>query len=260
MILVTGSKGFIAKHFIRAIKEPVLAVDDEIVGNVKSLPWKDIKTVYHMGAVSSTTETDIALLYRNNIQCSMEIFHECCIRYIPIVYASSASVYGNLTNREIEPLNAYALSKATVDIVAKEYIEKGMDIVGMRFFNVYGDGEDHKRNQASPIHQFTKQAKETGIIKVFERSETFYRDFVWVGDVVRCIFAPKSVGICDVGTSNPISFMKVAELIADKYNAKILTIPFPEKLEGKYQTNTCAKKHFDLNFISVEDYLKHHSS
>jgi ADP-L-glycero-D-manno-heptose 6-epimerase len=76
-----------------------------------------------------------------------------------------------------------------------------------------------------------------------------------VDDVIKCILTKKPAGIYDVGTSKPISFMDVAEIISEKYNAKIEMIPFPNHLKGKYQTYTCARKHFDMNFISVKEYV-----
>lgn len=222
------------------------------------VPWKDIHQVYHFGAISSTTETNIDLIYKANISFTIDLFNYCTDYGIPITYASSASVYGNSKKYEINPLNYYALSKATVDYKAREMINYGADIVGLRFYNVYGKGEEHKGNQASPIHQFTEQAKQTGIIKVFKGSEFYMRDFICVDDVIDCVNIEALPGIYDVGTSRPISFMNVAELIAYRYNARIEVIDFPKHLDGRYQTHTCAQKHFEKDFISVTDYLLRH--
>lgn len=207
-----------------------------------------------MGAISNTTETDIDKIYKYNIDYTIKLFETAIHYQIPVKYASSASVYGN--TKDLNPLNYYSLSKATVDLWVEDNKHKFSRINGYRFFNVYGPHEDHKGNQASPIHTFTKQAKETGVIKLFEQSSEYYRDFVYVGDVIDCMFINKNSGIYDVGTSNPISFEEVGHIIADKYNARIEYIKFPEHLKNKYQYNTCARKDFDHNFITVKEHVK----
>lgn len=260
MILITGNLGFIGGNFAKTITNPAAYYIPRWDVNLALVPWKEIHHVYHFGAISSTTETDIDLIYNANIRFTIDLFNYCADYGIPITYASSASVYGNSDTYDINPLNYYALSKATIDYKAKEMIDDGIDIVGLRFYNVYGDGEDSKRNQASPITQFTKQAQQTGIIKVYEGSEFYYRDFVWVQDVIDCCHIQALPGIYDVGTSEPLSFMEVAEMVADKYNAKIEVIDFPDHLEGKYQTHTCAQEHFEKSFTSVAAYLKFHLS
>jgi ADP-L-glycero-D-manno-heptose 6-epimerase len=163
-------------------------------------------------------------------------------------------VYGN-TKDIINPLNHYAMSKATIDLWFQDNLYKFVRIQGYRFFNVYGKHENHKGNQSSPIHTFTRQAKEYGVIRIFENSTQYHRDFVWVEDIIDCMLMNKPSGIYDVGTSNPLSFEKVGRLIADKYNAKIEYIPFPEHLKGKYQEHTCASKQFDHKFTTVEEYV-----
>ena len=128
---------------------------------------------------------------------------------------------------------------------------------GFRYFNVYGEGEEHKGDQASPISKFTKQAKENDIIKIFEDSEYAFRDFVCVEDVVDVVLDNTAgSGIYDVGTGNPISFNEVAELIAKKEGAEIEVIPFPKHLEGKYQEYTCADTSwYSHNYSEVSHYL-----
>ena len=111
--------------------------------------------------------------------------------------------------------------------------------------------EEHKGSQASPITQFSRQAKETGVIKVFSGSENYKRDFVSVEDVIDCIFLSerKESGIYDVGTSSPVSFLEVAHIISGKFKSEIIEVPFPEILKNKYQFNTLARKHFDKSFF-----------
>ena len=108
------------------------------------------------------------------------------------------------------------------------------------------------------VSKFTKQVKDTGALKLFEGSDKFLRDFVCVDDVVDIVLNnDKPSGIYDLGTSNPISFQEVGELVAEKYSGIIKYIPFPEHLKGKYQTYTCAKKEWgDYKFTTVEEYLQ----
>ena len=176
---------------------------------------------------------------------------------IPVKYASSASVYGN-TNGEINPLNYYAISKLQIDYFVFDNINRFKSIQGFRYFNVYGSGEDHKGEQSSPVSKFTKQIQATGSLNLFEGSDKFLRDFIWVGDLIEVVLNNnRPSGIYDLGTSNPVSFQHVAECVAKKYNGKINVVSFPEHLIGKYQTYTCAKKEWgNYQFTSVGEYLQ----
>ena len=262
MILITGSDGFIGKNLSNRFynkgiyfSEIRTCFDDLYEG----INWEEIEEIWHMGAISSTTETDLDKIYRYNIKYTLELFNYAIEYQIPIKYASSASVYGNSPhyNRNINPLNYYAMSKATIDKWVEDNINKFSKIHGYRFFNVYGAFEDHKGKQASPVHTFSKQAKETGKIKLFENSVAYMRDFIWVEDVIDCMYYDShSSGIYDVGTGVARSFQRVAEIVANKYNAEIEYIPFPEHLKDKYQYYTCARNHFiEKKFTSIEEYL-----
>jgi ADP-L-glycero-D-manno-heptose 6-epimerase len=260
-MLVTGSKGFIGKNLVESLEDDIYSID---IGNrnhifSNNFKWNKINGIYHLGAISNTTETDFSNLYNFNIDYSIKLFEKAIEYQIPIVYASSASVYGEDTrNNKIQPLNYYACSKAYVDQWVMNNIGKFSYVMGARFFNVYGNHEEHKLGQASPITTFSLQAKDTGQINVFEGSEHIYRDFVSVQDVVKCItkLLPNESGIYDVGTSDPISFMDVAETICKKYNSKINIIEFPQHLKGKYQNYTCAKKRFSNDFIRVQEFVE----
>lgn len=257
MILITGSNGFIGSHLVKKFDD-VYEVDVHNRNKIfeHDFPWHEVMRVYHMGALSSTTEKNVDRIHDLNVRYSIQLFEEAIRHEVPVTYASSASVYGNSQSYIINPLNYYAMSKATVDYWVMDNIDRFSNIVGCRFFNVYGEGEDHKGSQASPIHQFSKQAKETGVIKVFEGSKNFFRDFVYVGDVIDCVTMERPSGIYDLGTSNPISFLYVADLVSRKYNAKIETIPFPTHLYGKYQYYTSARAEYNHKFISVRDFLE----
>jgi len=259
MILITGHEGFIGRNLCHRFdnKKYFLSEIKTCINDLhEGIQWKKIKEIWHMGAISDTTETNINAIYKYNIRYTIELFEKAIKHEIPIKYASSASVYGNSNyRREINPLNYYAMSKATIDRYVQDNINKFVKVQGYRFYNVYGKYEDHKGSQASPIHTFTKQAKEQGLIKLFDNSTSYMRDFIWVEDVIDCWLEDKPSGIYDVGTGVARSFERVGEIIAERYNAKITHIPFPEHLKSKYQYFTCAKNEFDKNFTSVEEYI-----
>jgi len=265
MIVVTGSNGFIAgrliDRFANAVeKYDLLCLDKEDCGFLFKMSaelWDQVTHLYHFGAISDTTCTDVDEIYKYNIEYSIKLFERARQHGVHVTYASSASVYGNscICNR-INPLNYYSMSKATVDMWVQDNMHTFKSIVGLRFFNVYGRGEDHKGSQASPLHVFSQQAKELGEIRVFEGSRDFKRDFVWVEDCIDCALTKKQSGIYDVGTSSQVSFMKVAELVSEKYAAPIVEIPFPDHLAEKYQFSTEAQVHFpEKKFKTVKEYV-----
>ena len=262
MIVITGSKGFIGQNFLKYLleysNEEIVTVGEkdawDWIGLFKE--WDKVSLILHQGAISDTTETNIDKLHAMNVWFSIELFEKAIQYQIPVKFASSASVYGNQEGI-VNPLNYYAITKLQMDYYIHDHMEKFSSIQSFRYFNVYGDGEDHKGDQASPVHKFTKQIKETGKLKLFEGSDKFLRDFIWVGDIVETVLNNDNPsGIYDLGTSNPVSFQEVGELVAKKYNGEIEYIPFPEHLKGKYQTYTCAKKEWDHKFISVKEYLR----
>jgi ADP-L-glycero-D-manno-heptose 6-epimerase len=260
MILVTGAAGFIAKNLIAWLKfkNPDEFIVTTEIDSVNHYTWisnpSAVKHVYHLGAISSTTEKDLEKIYEYNIQASIDLFEWCIEHDIPVSYASSASVYGNVPGH-INPLNYYAMSKAMIDMWVKDNMHRFKLVRGYRFFNVYGPFEDHKGSQASPIHQFEKQAREKGEITIFEKRGDGRRDFVYVGDVCRLMLEDtRESGIYDVGTSMTHTFSEVASMIAEKYDVKIRVVPFPEYLEGKYQFYTCADVPLK-NAITVQKYL-----
>ena len=263
MIILTGYNGFIGKAFAEST-DPENLYRVEAEGAFKFLEeyedWDNVELILHQGAISSTIETDVEKIYKYNIDFSIKLFEKAIEYKIPVKYASSASVYGKMLTGIINPLNFYAISKVTVDYWVQDHIDEFLLVQGFRYFNVYGKGEDHKGNQASPVQKFTEQIKEDGKLKLFEGSHKFQRDFICVDDIVNIVLDnDKPSGIYDLGTSNPTSFQEVAELIATKYNGEIEYIPFPDHLKGKYQAYTCAEEEWgDYEFKTVRNYVENH--
>jgi ADP-L-glycero-D-manno-heptose 6-epimerase len=265
--LVTGNRGFIGRNLcdhlmmthddIRIVGIDLLNTSD-VFDTIESIDWNEIDMIYHQGAISDTTEQDIGKLFDYNIAFSIRLF-ELALHYdIPVHYASSASIYGNSRDYSNNPLNYYAMSKLTVDMWVQNNIHRfdKQKLVGFRYYNVYGIDEDKLPHTCSPVFNFSKQAQETGVIKVFEDSDKSVRDFVSVVDVVSVITNRYENGIYDLGTSEPVSFQNVAEIIAKKYSAKIETIPMPNTLKDKYQYYSKARKHFpDHKFMTVQEYV-----
>ena len=210
MIILTGHQGFIGTHFKRKLweKSVYLVEQDTCYKFLKHFDnWDRVTQIIHLGAISSTTETNLNRIHNFNIKFSTKLFKKAIKHQIPVKYASSASVYGNSQDSSINPLNYYAMSKATVDYWVKDHMDEFKNVQGFRFFNVYGKYEDHKGNQASPVSKFTKEARETGQISLFEGSDKMYRDFVCVDDVFNLTMTPDlDSGIYDIGTGSPVSF------------------------------------------------------
>lgn len=269
-VLVTGHKGFIGQNMCKAIAKEgwdlaTFDIVDDPTMRPKHLDYTDVDCVIHLGAISSTTETDVQKIMDLNLSWSIELFEECINRGINMQFASSASVYGQNKNGRLlgeddvcYPANYYAMSKYMFEQYTQKRIYNNYASVLQifRYFNVYGPHEEHKGSQASPYTQFAKQAKETGVIKVFKGSNLFTRDFVHVDTVTAAHIAgikgvnSFSGGIYNVGSGNARSFLDVAKDIALLYNAEIQEIPFPEHIKQHYQYHTQAniKRLNDLLF------------
>jgi ADP-L-glycero-D-manno-heptose 6-epimerase len=282
MIVVTGGAGFIGSQIVAGLnklgREDILVVDDlsdgkkfENLALNKIADYMDkaefrclikqrdslcdeINIVSHQGACSTTTEWDGQYMMDNNYTYSKELLHFCLERSIPFVYASSAAVYGVNTKFSEEPVNehpvnVYGYSKLLFDNYVRNLsADIKSQVVGLRYFNVYGSREDHKEGMASVVFHFNNQIKETGELKLFEGSHGYtdgeqLRDFVFVDDVVNVnlwmMEHSKVSGIFNVGTGKANSFNDVANLVVDWHGkGNIKYIPFPEALKGSYQSFT----------------------
>lgn len=234
-ILVTGYKGFIGSNLTRRLKE----LGHHVAGYEwgEKFPGYDYEVIMHLGAISSTNETDVNKLISQNYEFSVWLL-ETCNRYgINLQYASSAGVYGNSKTfsefDQVIPMSPYAWTK----YLFEKYVHsKNYSIVtqGFRYFNVYGPGEQHKK-QPSPYEAFSRQSE----IKLFKGSENIKRDFVTVEKVVEThiefLKVPES-GIWNIGSGRTTSFLEVAQT----FGKPITYVDIPEDIKSTYQYYTCA--------------------
>ncbi len=192
-------------------------------------------------------------MMRNNYEYSKTLLHYCLDRRIPYVYASSASVYGDgkvfREEREHEaPLNVYGYSKFLFDQYVRRLPRPASQVVGLRYFNVYGPREQHKGSMASVAYHFNNQLLTEGRIKLFEGCDGYgngeqRRDFVYVEDVCAAklwfLDHPECSGIFNLGTGRSQTFNDVARAVVSWHGrGEVEYIPFPEKLRGCYQSFT----------------------
>jgi len=268
-ILVTGNEGFIGKNLCEyLVKKGHEVIGYEYKPNVLPNP-EGYDWVIHLGAIASTTEKNVDKVLDQNFDFTMRLLQTCDHYGVNVQYASSASVYGNQKEFKEDgpfyPQSPYSWSKYLVDrfiMQANPAEFKGL-IQGFRYFNVYGQGEEHKGDQRSPISKFTEQAIKNKKIKLFENSNNYRRDFIWVGDIcnVQEQMLHKDIsGIFNLGSGKTVSFLDVANSVKSKYGGEIETIPIPENIRSQYQEYTCANMD-KLNRIvrhtykTVEEYI-----
>jgi ADP-L-glycero-D-manno-heptose 6-epimerase len=261
MIVVTGAAGFIGRNLLERLTmeshEEILTVDFE---GCHLDPFEflnqfangdlQITTIFHNGACSSTTAADPNYVMTRNFDYTMQL-QKLCIQFgTRLIYASSASVYGDGPFNEeaqTKPKNLYAISKSIFDLYGFAFRKQCKQLVGLRYFNVYGKFEENKGSMSSVVYKFFKQSESGDDIKLFEGSDRFFRDFIHIDDVVEAnLFFynnPQFSGIYNVGTGVERSFLDIANIFKQKYKIGIETIEVPQELVGKYQRYTKSDNH-----------------
>jgi ADP-L-glycero-D-manno-heptose 6-epimerase len=234
-ILVTGHKGFIGSNLMKSLQDLNHTVTGFEWGD--NFPGYDFDTVMHLGAISSTNEKNVDKILQQNYEFSVWLVEACNKFGINFQYSSSASVYG-LGNdfsedAQVDPKNPYAWSKYLFERYLKTRSFE-ITVQGFRYFNVYGNGEQHK-TQPSPYEAFSRSP----VIKLFTGSENIRRDFVPVSKVINThiefLKVPES-GVWNIGSGKATSFLEVAQT----FNKPIEYIDMPNDLKSAYQYYTCA--------------------
>ncbi len=287
MIVLTGGAGFIGSAILRVLNENnlhnIVVVDalnegvkwhnlvnkrfTEYLHKDQFFQWlaqpsrsSEIEAVIHMGACSSTVETRVDYLMENNYRYTVKLAEYCLKHEIKFIYASSAATYGNgdqgfvddVNNLEsLRPLNPYGFSKHLFDLWAKN---QGVlnQIVGLKFFNVFGPNESHKGRMASVIYNLLPQIQKEGVIRLFKSNDPVHfadgdqkRDFIYVKDVAAIVYRllkEEVYGLYNLGSGEASSWNQVATSMfaALKKEANIQYRSMPADLEKSYQNYTKA--------------------
>lgn len=286
MIAITGAAGFIGSNLAARLSGSDLLLVDHPLTAENAANWAGlnrfqfmpmdqfldelereaptIDVIFHLGACSSTTETDWSFLERNNVEYTKSLWRWCAREGKPFYYASSAATYGDgslgFNDRtpptDLRPLNLYGKSKNDFDIWALGEIENGGPQppawAGLKFFNVYGPREAHKGRMASVVWHARRQVLETGEVRLFKSNDPAYpdggqrRDFVFVGDCVEHMLwlweNPKARGLFNSGTGTARTFEDLARAVfaALDREPRIRFIDMPQELGAQYQNYTQA--------------------
>lgn len=307
MIIVTGAAGFIGSCLIQRLNQDkfnfIIAVDDfsdprkmknlegkkiqEFVHRDNFFEWLDknqseVEFCFHIGARTDTTEFNVEIFDRLNLNYTKTIWEKCYEYQIPLVYASSAATYGNgefgyddneLLIPQLKPLNPYGDSKNDFDKWALTQQNKPFFWAGLKFFNVFGPNEYHKGRMASVVYHAYNQISANKKIKLFQSHNPNYkdgeqmRDFIYVKDLLEvCIFLMhhrRNSGIYNLGSGKARTFLDLANSTFNALNlpSDIEFIPTPEDIRDKYQYFTQANMSkirsigFNRPFTSLEEAI-----
>lgn len=320
-ILVTGAAGFIGSCMVQYLNEQgfdqLYLVDDfgveekrknweskqffEIVERYNLFNWleeekPELSAIIHLGARTDTTEFDYAIHEELNLVYSKNIWDYCCVHQVPMIYASSAATYGNGENGyndshaildQLKPLNPYGISKNEFDKWAVLQIHHPPYWAGLKFFNVYGPNESHKKRMASVIWHAFNQIQDTGVVKLFRSHLAGYkdgeqlRDFVYVKDVAAVIgwifsemgserWEVEKNGLYNLGTGKARSFIDLVNAsfkgLDKEPNIEFIDMPVDIRDKYQYFTEANMQKLYDAGYTAsfhtlesgVDDYVRNY--
>ncbi|MFC1673308.1 ADP-glyceromanno-heptose 6-epimerase [Pseudomonadota bacterium] len=292
MYIVTGGAGFIGSNIAWALEQrgcEKIVIVDRMRNGVK---WKNIakrelydivhpddlfeflgdndgnvEAVFHMGAISSTTETDVDLIMDSNFRLTSDLWHWCTAHHVRFIYASSAATYGGGENGfvddasidflgKLQPLNPYGWSKNLFDRRVARMLENGEghppQWAGLKFFNVYGPNEYHKGSMQSVVSHVFPVADAGETAKLFKSHNPMYedggqmRDFIYIDDCINVMMwlldneDVSGLFNCGTGQARPFKDLAAAVYTALGQDPKIEYVPTPEHLRDKYQYFTQA--------------------
>lgn len=308
-IVVTGAAGFIASQLARRLNAegfsnlilvdhfdtPARNQNTEGVSFTQKIDrdlfveWltensQDVLFVFHLGARTDTSEFNFRVLDSLNLSYSKSLWEICTVKKIPFLYASSAATYGmgeqgfsdaHTGIRTLKPLNPYGLSKQLFDLYVLEQSQTPPRWCGLKFFNVYGPGEQHKGRMASVVLHAYRQIKETGQVNLFASHHPDFkdgeqlRDFISVNDVADvCMYffqqhlVPSAIYNCGTGVARSFNDLAKAIFASMQFPVRINYIPTPADIRDKYQYYTQAdmsklrQAGFENLFTSLEDGVR----
>ncbi len=227
---------------------------DVIVGDLKAdsdlnlIFERKFDVVFHQGAISDTTELNQEEVLLTNTVSFNKILNHCISNNIKLIYASSAGTYGNSISPNVVgvgemPENVYGFSKLQMDNLSRTFLEKKLsyNIVGLRYFNVFGPGEIYKGKTSSMILQLAKQALDNKKVKLFKHGEQS-RDFVYIKDVIEANLEAinSESGIYNVGSGVSRSFNDIVKCLENEIGFKV-SVEYFDNPYTFYQNNTCAQ-------------------